>query len=366
MKPTKGKVDVKKLKAQLSLSDYEKIFKALSLPIFSKGQKEWRLWDGCHRVNALEGAPKLYMYLDTRIFKCFVCSCSFDIISLVQKRLTLLKQPSSFLEAINFIMSVTGLQMDDVQRLTKPNVYDWEADLGRYIRFRHTGSTLPTYDKSILQDLFPSIPQQWLDEGISQKTMVKYCIGYYERLNQTTIPCFGQDGSLIGIRVRNWEPDRIEQAKYMPLITLDGKQYSFNTNDALYGLNYNWPEIERIGKVWICEGEKGVMKLDSWYGEKSCAVAMFGSNLGNKRRNQLVKLGVNDVTIIADCDFINNPKKPFDQWQTQIQKQVDLWKGYANVSVVWDDGSILGPKENATDHDFETWLRLYESREICS
>lgn len=33
---------------------------------------------------------------------------------------------------------------------------------------------------------------------------------------------------------------------------------------------------------------------------------------------------------------------------------------------IQNDGSILGPKENATDHDFETWLRLYEGREICS
>lgn len=114
----------------------------------------------------------------------YTAATSYDIISLVQKRLTLLKQPSSFLEAIDFIMSVTGLQMDDVQRLINRNAYDWEADLGRFLRFRHTGSILPTYDKSILQDLSTSIPQQWLDEGISQETMSKYCIGYYERLTK--------------------------------------------------------------------------------------------------------------------------------------------------------------------------------------
>ena len=46
-----------------------------------------------------------------------------------------------------------------------------------------------------------------------------------------------------------------------------------------------------------------------------------------------------------------------------ILKQAELWKGYARFSVVFDDGRVLGPKENATDKDLETWLKLYEERE---
>ena len=45
-------------------------------------------------------------------------------------------------------------------------------------------------------------------------------------------------------------------------------------------------------------------------------------------------------------------------------KQAVLLKGYARFSVVFDDGEVLGPKENATDKDFETWLKLFEEREV--
>lgn len=364
MKPTKGKVDVKKLKAQLSLSDYEKIFKALSLPIFSKGHKYWTLYTGCHNADPYKGSPKLLYYFNTGIFQCLTgCACSFDIISLVQKRLTLLKQPSSFLEAIDFIMSVTGLQIDDVQRLTKPNVYDWEQDLGRFLRFRHTGSTLPTYDKSILQDLSPSIPQQWLDEGISQETMAKYCIGYYERTGATTIPCFNQQGDLIGIRCRHWEPNEIQLGKYRPLTLLDGTTFKFQTNAVFYGINYNWNEIETNKTAILVESEKAVMWLDSVYGEKNIALGMYGKNLGLQRRNHLIRMGVNKIIYVPDNDWIGRDKQSFDNWEQEVIKFGEQFKGYANVEVIWDNLGLLKSKENATDNGVETWKKLLESKE---
>ena len=33
------------------------------------------------------------------------------------------------------------------------------------------------------------------------------------------------------------------------------------------------------------------------------------------------------------------------------------------MCVVFDDGEV-GPKENATDKDFDTWLKLFEEREV--
>ena len=285
--------------------------------------------------------------------------------------MSLLKQPSSFIDAINFILSTTGKQIDSIQRINKPHVYDWQKDLEKFIRFKRTGSILPTYDPTILDQLETRFPQSWLDEGISEETMAKYLIRYYERCNQTCIPVFGQNGELHGIRVRNWQPEYLEgknKAKYMPLITLDDTCYKFDTNSILYGLNYNWPEIERTGTVYIGEGEKFVLKMDTWFQEKSCAVAMFGGSLGLRRRNDLVKLGVKRVVLVPDNDWIGQDEEKFKDWQKKIQKQVDLWAGLASVEVVWDDGDspILDSKQNATDQTLDIWNRLYEQREICS
>lgn len=358
------KVNTKRLKANLKLNDYEKIFGALNIPIFSKGQKYWSLYTGCHHKNSLHGSPKLLFYPDSGMFQCLTqCSCSFDIISLVQRRLALLSQPSAFMDAVGYIMEVTGLEADSVQRINKPNICDWQSGLEKFVRFRQTGINLPIYDKAILTQLDTIYPQSWIDEGISIQTMAKYQIGYYARTCATTIPCFDKDGSLCGIRVRNWAQDELDIGrKYMPLILLDGSSYQFPTNDVFYGINWNWPEIERTGVVTLVEGEKSVLKADTWYGPESNVLALYGSNIGTKRRNQLVQLGVREVNLALDSDYHKIGDDEFDKFEAKIMKLAKLFQGYTVVNVVYNNLGLDGYKFSPFDFDRETCEKLFEAK----
>lgn len=362
----KGKVDVKKLKASLKLHDYEKILKDLGIPIFSKGEHEWRLWTGEKNKDPYQGSPKLYFYLDTKIFMSYTSACSMDIIGLCQRRLNVLGQKASFMDAVNFILASTGLDTSAVQRISKPNVCNWEEAFGKFIRFKQgLTANLEPYPIETLDYFTPLYPQAWIDEGISIATMEKFQIGYYPRLQQEAIPCFDKEGQLIGIRCRNFNPVLVEQAKYIPFTDLAGITYKFPTNEVFYGINFNWPEIERTGTVFLGESEKFVMKMDTWYGEKSTALGMFGNNLGMKRRNTLLKMGVQRVVYVVDCDYIGLDDKAFEDWRLKINKLAQLFSGMAKVEVVWDrELGLLGPKENATDRDFDTWKQLYEAREL--
>ena len=359
-----GKIDVKKLKRALTLAHYDMIIQRLGIPIFSKSNSEWRLWTGDKNVNPLEGSPKLIFYPDSHIFMGYTAGRSYDIISLVQTRLSLLKQPCSFLDACQFILDTTNINPDSINRVKKEgHVYDW-SNLERFIKVRKYGNQLSEYNRNIIDTLPPLYPQAWIDEGISEETMDKYQIRYYERCNQTVIPCFDDEARLVGVRVRNWDKDRVEQAKYMPLVTLDGQCYKFNTNQVFYGINYNKPEIERTGKVIIVESEKAVMKLDTYMGRHNIALGMYGSNLGIQRRNQLLKMGVNTVSYVVDNDFIGQDDEFFEQWREKIRHFIKLWDGFCRVEIVWDNLGLLGPKENATDRTKEIWEQLWENREI--
>lgn len=363
-----NQINTKLLKSSLTLEDHKSICKALGIPAFSENSKQIVYFTGDKHVNPYNGSPKLIFYKDTSIYMGFSAGMSYDIISLTQRRLSLLKQPSSFIDAINFILSVTGKEIDSVQRLTKTHVYDWQADLEKFIRFRRTGTTLITYDDTILSQLGQSIPQAWLDEGISEDTLIKYQIGYYERLNATTIPCRDKQGNLIGIRCRHWQPNEIEQGKYRPLLLLDGvTSFKFPTNDVFFGINYNWPEIERTGKVMLVESEKAVMKLDTIYKEHNVALGMFGNNLGLKRRNELIKLGVNHVVYVPDNDWIGRGDEAYQEWEDKVIRFCKQFDGYAKVEIVWDNLGLLEAKENATDKDEDTWWKLYDAKEeFCS
>lgn len=357
------RVDAKKLKNRLTLEDYKTIMKALDIPQFGTNNGVVIYWSGEKNKNALDGSPKLYFYTDSRIFIGYTSSASYDIFSLVQKRLGLLNKPASFIDAINFILSATGINGETCQRITTKHQYNWENELGKYIRFRKTGSMLPVYDAQILNELSIVYPQQWIDEGISIESMEKYQIRYYDRCNQTIIPCFNKMGELIGIRVRNWETEKLSQAKYIPLTLLNGFTYKFPTNQTLYGLNYNWAEIERSQSVTIVESEKAVLKYDTFYGATSNCVAMYGSNLGTYRRNELLKLGVKEVFFVVDNDWIDQDQQFYNQWQKKIQAQANLWKGYATVWLVWDNQDLLSSKDNALDRDKDTYERLLETKE---
>lgn len=361
-----NKINTKTLKSSLKVDGHKKICKALGIPIFSESSNQIVYYTGDRNVDAYQGSPKLFFYKDTGVYVGYTSGCTYDIISLTQKRLSLLKQPSSFMDAINFILSVVDLKIDSIQRINKPHICDWESGLGKFIRLRRGESILTPYDDSILDQLETKFYQGWIDEGISIDTMLKYEIKWYERTSQIVIPCRERMGQLIGIRCRNIDPDRAIHAKYMPLTLLDGKDYRFNTNSVFFGINYNWSEIERTGRVILVESEKAVMWLDGLYKEKNIALGMYGKNLGTQRRNQLIKMGVNNIIYVPDNDWIGKEQADFEKWEKEIIQFGNQFKGYANVEVVWDNLGLLKEKENATDGDIDTWNKLLENKETLT
>ena len=338
--------------------------KALEIPAYSESNSVITYYTGDKNKNALTGSPKLLLYKDTKVFLGLTSSRSYDIIGLVQTRLALLGEPHSFQDAVDFILGAVGLEAEQVKRIDKPHICHWQEALEPFIRFKSTGSALKPYDKSILDQLDKVYPQSWIDEGISIDTMDKYRIGWYDRLQATTIPCFNTEGEMIGLRGRFWADEDVVNGKYKPITLLDGTTYKFPTSEVFYGINFNAPEIERTGVAMLVEGEKSVMKLDTMYGEKNVGLAMYGKNLGSRRRNQLVKLGCNKVILIADNDWIGKPQEAYDEWEKQIIQFGKQFKGYCSVDVVWDNLGLLKPKDNALDAGEEVWKKLYKNREI--
>ena len=154
-----NQINTKRLKSSLTLEDHKSICKALEIPIFAENSNQIVYYTADKNVDGFKGSPKLIFYKDTGVYIGYTAGRSYDVISLTQRRLSLLKQPSSFVDAINFILSVTGKEIDSIQRLTKTHIYDWQSDLEKFIRFKRTGTTLTTYDDTILSQLDQSIPQ---------------------------------------------------------------------------------------------------------------------------------------------------------------------------------------------------------------
>ena len=103
--------------------------------------------------------------------------------------------------------------------------------------------------------------------------------------------------------------------------------------------------------------------MDSFFGDKSIAVAICGSNLSRVQMKILLDLGVEEFILGLDKQYSNKTEE--DIWLKKIEKMVKpLLEVGATVTKIWDDveGGLLKYKDSPTDLGKDTYLKLVKSR----
>jgi len=209
-------------------------------------------------------------------------------------------------------------------------------------------------------------PIEWLVEGINEETLKKYNIKYSLKNNAIVIPHYDTSSRLVGVRVRNLNKEIIEEfGKYNPLF-IEGDMYNHKLGHNLYGLDKNKEHIKKTKKVLILESEKAVLQMDSYFGDKSIAVAICGSNLSRVHMKMLLDLGVEEFILGLDKQYSNEEEEVI--WLKKIEKMVKpLLDVGVTVTRIWDnvEGGLLKHKDSPTDLGKEIYLKLVKSRIDC-
>lgn len=366
-------LNFKQIKKELSNVQIIKLLEALGSELYQQNDNEIIFYSCCHHLNCIEHKPKLYYYENTHSFFCYSCSNAFDIYSLVQERWNLEGKEFTFISIVQWIFQILDLNYDNFQRINPvfKEHYSWRELLGRYDKLNSVESQLTIWDKRILNDFDEIYPLEWINEGISIKTMKMFQIKYYSLLNQTIIPCYDEQNNLIGIRVRNWKPVK---DKYNSLITVTnyqekntdlGTDFKFSTNHILYGMNLNKYAIESKKMLILVESEKAVMKSTEWYEHNSITVAMFGGKLNEKRKRMILEKDIAELVIVPDYDY--NDNKSWQKWLKKQRKLGDMFKNFCKVSIVMNENNLVPYKDNAFDiaqkqfeYLFQRRLNMYE------
>ena len=362
-------MDAKVLLNKLTLDDYEKIFYDLGVEEIKKSENYYQLPTLCHNIDLSEASYKLYFYLDTRTFFCFTeCQKSRDIFDLIADRWRLMGNNCfTFPMIIQYICNTCGINNDnncENNIITQPI---WKKRIEIYKSRKKSLYLGKRYSKSILRYLSPYHSEAFLNDGISKTTMEKFGIAYYPPNNQITIPVYDLDGELVGIHCRNLDQYKIDKGfKYIPLKTVSGLDYRFKTNEVLYGLNMNAPMIQKHKQIVLLESPKGVLQMDTMYGHDNISVGMFGMNLGKQRRDEILKLGVNEVIIGIDKDYIDIDSEQFNNYVKRVKSIAKLFRGFARCSVLYDDNNLLEFKQSPTDKGKEIYELLYNKRKVVS
>ena len=352
---------------RMTLDDYEIIMRRLGAN--KRGDRYNTI---CHNING--GGYNLAFNKETRSFCCFSeCSCSYSLLSLIKKRRELLGEPCSTYQSLKWLCNELGIEFNFKEEVKQvnTNIYKWQNSLLKYTKNKNKNIELRVYNKKIL-NYFPKIYHtDWIDYGISEEVLDKYNIGWYNYKQQITIPCYRQNGDLIGIRVRNMNPEI--DIKYIPLQLLDGTEFNFPTNEVFYGENFNWTNVQRTKSVILVESEKTVMKYESWYGAKNnICLGLYGSVLSNAKLKKLLSWNCETFYICLDSDFesieySNNDEKitSYEKFEKKVMNIYNKLKPYAkSIYVIYNNlGFENCYKYSITDYTREQFEKIWNNKE---
>ena len=188
-------IDITSLKSQLTDDLIIELMDALGAPLMKADSNNLIFPSICHHgADCQSHKPRLYYYIESQSWFCFVCHFSGDTISLVQHVKHL-----DFNQAVSYICSVLHLQVGQIEQ--NEQIDNW-AELRRFLpNAEPEPDKLLTYDKSILSLFDHLYPQEWLDYGISADILDKFGIGWYARQACISIPVIF-NGQLVGVRGR--------------------------------------------------------------------------------------------------------------------------------------------------------------------
>lgn len=307
--------------------------------------------------NLEGGSPKLYYYKKNRMFKVYTGDAGlFDIFQLVIDMHHLRGKTISLRQAIAFC----GIDIDEpIEDNEQYGVREQLQYLSSLNEEEEEITPLVEYPMNYLSKYIFDLNgiSSWIEEGISVETLRKYDIKYDQVDNAIIIPYYSFNNKLVGVRGRFLSEDA--RAKYMPM-RHSGKYLVHPTGRILYGLNVNKKSIQEKRIAIIFEGEKSVMKMDTYFGKDSVAVATSGRTFTKKQLDLLLQLGVKEIVIAFDRDY--ESINAADEELKALTRSLRFAYNLVNISIIIDYEFLLGHKDSPIDDGKEVFDTLMERR----
>ncbi len=321
----------------------------------------------CHNIS--DGSLKLYYYIEEKVFHCYTgCGQNFNIFDLVIKNHKLKGINLNFPQSMQWVARKLGRKVfsnNKPEGFQTPIKENKElAWMNKFTKKKIEQPALKTYSDSILLMFSKYHHPLFLEDNISHNAMNKFEIMYYSHRHKIIIPHRKWDtGEIIGIKTRSLDEYDIEQGfKYIPL-KLGDIQYSYSTHQNLYGLFQNKRTIQKLRKCVIFESEKSVLQCESYYEGNNFSVALSGSNISQYQVDILLKLGVEEVILALDKEYINTMSDESIKYQAKLLRLGRMFSKYCRVNVIFDTQDLLELKDSPSDKGKEILEALMRQKQ---
>lgn len=245
-------------------------------------------------------------------------------------------------EAIRYVSNTIGVSYNsNIKRGVKSQSYLFLKQYKRYINNKLNDEIEEDMlDNSFLTQFAQYPHQNYIDDGVSYETQVKFGISYDYLDNRIITPIRNNEGELLSFKGRTCNEDY--KINGIPKFIY---YYPILAENYLYGYYENYFDLLSSDEIYIGEAEKFVLQMDTMGFNNSLAVSK--KVISEKQLTQLFKLGKsiilcfdNDVTI----EEINSECKKF--------------KRLLKVYYIKDTLGLLGRKDSPTDKGKEVFQRL--------
>lgn len=183
--------------------------------------------------------------------------------------------------------------------------------------------------------------------------------------NRIVFPVYDHIGRLVGIKVRNFNQEDIEEhRKYMPLWH-NKELYNYPKMMVAYGYYQNRAVIKRAKEVIVYEAEKSVLKHGSYFTQNK-SIAIGGSSFSEYHAIILKQAGVEKVVLAMDNDWDDDGDKMYG-FKKALGEAFKIKEMGFDVDIMYDwDGSVLGNKDAPIDRGRQVYSKLYRERKNIS
>ena len=140
----------------------------------------------------------------------------------------------------------------------------------------------------------------------------------------------------------------------------------------LYGLNMHIKGILKTKKIVSVESEKSVMLAHDYYGEDAFVVATCGFNISNWQRDMILSLGVEEVMLGYDKDFIPSDFENVSEDDIEYKKYMRFvnrlyslaykFTPYCRTYILWDDLGLLNKKDSPFDRGKDSLEKIMKNK----
>ena len=352
------KIDLKKLQFSLTPEQIINLVQALGADRYIEKSDLIIFPTICHNEDVSDASMKLYYYKNDYRFHCYTeCSDTFNIYELINRVFSLKQSEVSFSQILEWLTNQLSLDGDGY--ILEEDKYISHRQ--KYIKKIRT-TDIPHYSPELINIFTKIYPTEWIQEGISEKSMDKFNIRYSINQNKIIIPHYDIDGNLIGIRGRALNQFDIDNfGKYMP-VKIEDKLYAHPLSQNLYGLNFSKDYIKEKRIAYLFEGEKSALLYDTYY-PQNLSSAVCGSNFNKVQLDLLLKnCHPYEIVICFDKEYDTAGGRDGDLYFNKLMNIAKKYSQYVNISFVFDRDNLLDKKDSPIDKGKEIFEQLVKNR----